>query len=180
MGRTAKKLKGAILFSILVVLMFSFPAYAFAEGDTDGSDPEGLAISADSEQAIEAEASDISESDIPLGVRPYETGWSVISLCASLLAIVIGVVLVTLFMVRKNSSPPQLSNNFGLAVFAMIAAIISTVLFTSTEEIQSQMILADSFTVAHIAILAVSLLCLGLSLRKEARASLSDKPSVFK
>jgi hypothetical protein len=180
MRKLARKLK-TLIFSMFILMIFSFPLWAFAEaGTTQGDSEELIAPTANTlateiraDTDTETDPTIITEADIPLSVVPYETGWSIVSLCASIFTIIIGVALVTMSMMRKGNGKGRPSNNFGLAVFSMVAAIVSTVLFTSTEEIQASMIVADSFTVVHVALLAVSVLCAFLFLKKDPKTSLS-------
>jgi hypothetical protein len=133
------------------------------EGDPSDGTGEGV------DQATEA----IPEEEPPLSTRAFEEGWALVNLLASLLSIVLGVALVSSSTLRRfrngqpSSDDQQLPQNFGLAVFSMLAAVISTVLFASTEDLGSHMIVADSFTVVHIALLAVAVLCTVLSLKKD-------------
>jgi uncharacterized membrane protein len=100
----------------------------------------------------------------------------VVNLVTSLLTVVIGVALVVFSVVRRNDKAHS-SNTFGLAIFGMAAAILSTILFTSTEEIQYKMVVVDSFTVAHLAVLAVAVLCVVLAMRRGTEVSRSDDTS---
>ncbi|MDR0350418.1 MAG: hypothetical protein LBH64_02570 [Coriobacteriales bacterium] len=128
---------------------------------------------ANSEAVQDDRMTEIVEPNIPLSIRPYETGWSVVSLFASLITVIIGVVLTVLSVLRR-SRKRHASNRLGLAIFGMAAAIVSTILFTSTEELQSQMILADSFTPVHVAMMAVAILCAFLFAKKETEELFSD------
>jgi hypothetical protein len=177
----AMKIWKRIILAMVCALVLAFPLLVYAENDaTNGS--------SDAEQttttrgavgdAVEAEPADdgttIPEEETPLSRRSFEPGWALVNLLASLLTIIIGVTLVTYSMLSRSkgeqsgSDGQQPPNNFGLAVFGMFAAVISTILFTSTEDLSSRMIVVDSFTVVHIAVLAVSILCAVLSVKREA------------
>ncbi|MDR1083162.1 MAG: hypothetical protein LBL27_04765 [Coriobacteriales bacterium] len=138
----------------------------------------GESSSTDTSTTTDTGADDttIPEEEVPLSIRAYELGWSLVSFIATLLTVIIGVGLVVYSMIRRDSAKPG-SDNFGLAVFSMAAAVISTVLFTSTADFQSSMIVADSFTVVHIAVLAVSILCAVLSLKDDVKALIQKPPS---
>lgn len=167
--------------------MLAFPLLAYAENNL-GSGTDDKASTPGAEQtatnrsavgdaaavgSVDSETENIPEEDTPLSKRSFELGWSLINLLASLASIIIGVALVTYSMLRRprgellNPGEPQLPQNFGLAVFGMLAAVISTVLFTSTADLSARMIVADSFTVVHIAILAISILCAVLTLKRD-------------
>jgi hypothetical protein len=124
--------------------------------ETQGSDPEA-----------------IPDSETPLNIRPYERGWSLVNLVAALLTIIIGVGLVGFSMVQRQHGG-RMPDNFGLTVFGMAAAVISTILFTSTEDVQSQMIAVDGFTVIHITVLGIAFLCAFLSVRKDLQKDVQD------
>jgi hypothetical protein len=179
-----------ILILTACVLALAFPLFAYAEnnlGSTgDPSEAEqttttrsaiGDAVEAESvngtEEPVDPNAETITEKDTPLSKLPFEPGWALVNLLASLVSIIIGVTLVTYAMLRRphgdqpDLSDSQLPQNFGLAVFGMLAAVISTILFTSTEDLSMRMILVDSFTVAHIAVLAISILCAALTLKRD-------------
>jgi hypothetical protein len=186
-----KNLMG-IALTTLFALAFSFSLFAFAETDSDSVETGAIsAVSGDGqeassteattetpavEQTIEEDATSIPDAEIPLVVRPYEMGWSVVNLVASLLTIIIGVTLVIMSVIRRGDKERS-PNAFGLAIFGMVAAILSTILFTSTEEIQSKMVVIDSFTVAHLAVLAVAILCAVLTMKRGAEVSQSDDTS---
>jgi hypothetical protein len=138
-------------------------ALPYAESSPGPADPGAQIASGET-----PEGETIPEEETPLSIKPYELGWSVVNLLATLLTIIIGVVLVVLSMVQR-SGKDQTSNSFGLTVFGMAAAVISTILFVSTEDMRMRMIAVDSFTVAHVAVLAVAVLCAALSVRKEAQ-----------
>jgi hypothetical protein len=116
----------------------------------------------------------VPDEQTPLSVRAYESGWSLVNLVASLLTIIIGVGLVGLSMMRQHKSGEQVSSNFGLTIFGMAAAVISTILFTSTGDIQAQPTAVDGYTVVHLTILAVSILCAFLSVRKDLQKDTQD------
>jgi hypothetical protein len=168
-----------ITLALAVVLMLALPCFAYAEnsiGETDGTLSAEQAL-ADDISVVEATPSDdtaastaLPEQEPPLSIRPYETGWSLTNLLASLLTIAIGIGLVISSTMRRNNDDGS-SSNFGLTVFGMTAAVMATILFTSTEDIQTQMIVADSFTVVHLVILAVAVLCVALSMKKTEEVS---------
>jgi hypothetical protein len=180
-----KNLMG-IALATLFALAFSFSLFAFAEEGPDsvGTDVTS-AVSGDEQETQGTDVTtetpsvgpvveeNIPDAEIPLVVRPYETGWSVVNLAASLFTIIIGVTLVILSVARR-SDRVRSSNAFGLAIFGMVSAILSTILFTSTEEIQSKMVVIDSFTVAHLAVLAVAIFCAVLTMKRGAEVSQSD------
>ncbi|MDR1184965.1 MAG: hypothetical protein LBK67_09225 [Coriobacteriales bacterium] len=181
-----------VAFATLFALAFSLSLFAFAEEDPDGVGADvastTFAVSSEEQEMQDIDAATeapsagqtteetIPDTEIPLIVRPYETGWSVVNLIASLLTIAIGVTLVILSVIHRGDKTRS-SNSFGLAIFGMVAAILSTILFTSTEEIQSKMLVIDGFTVAHLAVLAVAVLCAVLTMKKGAEASQSNDTS---
>jgi hypothetical protein len=195
-----KSLTGIVLLTVLA-LALSFPLFAFADKDLnsvvtdaantasetsttseDEAQGAGVATGAASteapatDQMTQEDVTKISEAEIPLSVRPYEIGWSLVSLIASLLTIIIGVTLMVFSVVRRNDRAHS-SSTFGLSIFGMAAAILSTILFTSTEEIQAKMVLVDSFTVAHLAVLTVAVLCAILTMKRGVETSHSDDSS---
>jgi hypothetical protein len=175
-----------IALATLFALAFSFSLFAFAEEGPDSAEADVVSTALDDEQGTQdadttAETpaigpASIPDTEIPLSVRPYETGWSAVNLTASLLTIIIGVTLVILSVIRRNDKASS-SNTFGLAIFGMTAAILSTILFTSTAEIQAKMVVADSFTVAHLAVLAVAILCAALTMKRSTEVSQADDTS---
>jgi uncharacterized membrane protein len=184
-----------ILILAACVLALTFPVLVYAEGDlgggsdsaTDTPDIEQTTTGGDAADSGAAtgdaatgtepgdgtETEAIPEEETPLSKRSFESGWALVNLLASLVSIIIGVALMTHSMLRRSRDErsdfgsSQLPQNFGLAVFGMLAAVISTILFTSTEDLGSRMILVDSFTVVHIAVLAVAVLCAVLSIKKD-------------
>jgi hypothetical protein len=144
------------------------------ESTADEADSDASAASAVSDESTETDLQTvpdpqaIPDQQTPLIPRPYERGWALVNLLVSLLTIIIGVGLVGLSMVQRQRRV-RTSNSFGLTVFGMAAAVISTILFTSTEDLQSRMVVVDGFTVIHLAVLAVSVLCVYLSVRKESQ-----------
>jgi hypothetical protein len=169
-----------VALALAIVLVFALPCAAYADSGTSEA---GGALNieqriADNISIAEATPSDaaaasmnIPEQDIPLSIRPYEKGWSVANLLASLTTVVIGVGLVVSSTLRRNDDDDGSSNNFGLTVFGMTAAVMATILFTSTEDMQTQMIVADGFTVVHVVILAVAVLCAVLATKKNEEVS---------
>jgi hypothetical protein len=173
-----RSLRGVIRRAILatvLVLSFGFSTIAYADNDTGGVGTDAAAMDAaavsdpDATTGEEGDPSQtILEEEPPLSTGPYRVGWSVVNLLISLTTTAIGVLLAASFMVQKKNGD-LLPNGFGLTVFSMIAAIISIILFVSTENLQLSMIAANSFTVAHIAVLSVSVLCVALTVKKEGR-----------
>jgi hypothetical protein len=176
-------MKSAILIAVLLLgLSLSVLAYAdegvqdaaldsaaSVTGETYAVDATDSAAGAASDETAAGEADDpqtIPEQQTPLIAKPHERGWALVNLLASFLTVAIGVGLVGLSMMQRQRSTSA-SGSFGLTVFGMAAAVISTILFTSTEDIQTRMVAVDGFTVIHIAVLAVSILCVYLSVRKE-------------
>jgi hypothetical protein len=171
-----------ILVVIVCVLALAFPLLAYAENDLGAEQTTttrgalGEAIEAESVdgtgEAVDPATEAIPDEETPLSRRSFEPGWALVNLLASLMSIIIGVSLVTYSMLRRNHSDNpdsefQLPQNFGLAVFGMLAAVISTILFTSTEDLSSHMIMVDSFTVVHIAVVTISILCAALTLKRD-------------
>jgi hypothetical protein len=124
------------------------------------------------DESVSGEQSSIPDEETPRSILPYELGWSLVNLFLSLLTTIIGLSLIVFFVLQKRDGLYP-SNSFGLTVFGMLAALISLILFVSTEDLQSQMIMADSFTVAHIALLTVAVLCAGLSMKKDKQSLVS-------
>jgi hypothetical protein len=166
-------IKRAVL-ALAVALVFALPCSAYA--DSSASEADGvlnieqkiagntsIAEAASSDAAVASR--NIPDQDIPLSIRPYEQGWSLTNLFASLVTVIIGVSLVISSTLHRNNNDGS-SNNFGLTVFGMTAAVMATILFSSTADIQTQMIAVDSFTVVHIVIMAVAILCAVLSMKK--------------
>jgi hypothetical protein len=162
-----------MILAIILALSFSFSTIAYAENDTNGAGTDITATDVASDSpATTGEEGDPSETILeeepPLSTAPYRSGWSLVNLVATLTATAIGVFLAVSFMVQKKNED-LLPNGFGLTVFSMIAAIISIILFVSTENLQLSMIAVNSFTVAHVAVLSVSILCMALTVKKEGR-----------
>jgi hypothetical protein len=174
-------LTGALIFALaLSSLAFADETTEGAASGTDGAVIAQTVSSADSStdpSADNTETQTIPDERTPLIMQPHEEGWSVVNLVASLLAIIIGVALVGLSMAQRQRDS-HVSKNLGLTVFSMAAAVISTILFTSTEDVQAQMVGIDGFTVIHVAMLAVSVLCAYLSLRKDSHKN--SQNSVFR
>jgi hypothetical protein len=165
-----------MILATILVLSFSFSAIAYADNDTNGAGTDITATDAASNSpAMTGEEGDtsetLSEDEPPLSTAPHRSGWSLINLLATLTTTTIGVLLAVSFMVQKKNED-LLPNGFGLTVFSMIAAVISIILFVSTENLQLSMIAANSFTVAHVAVLSVSILCMTLTVKKEGRSLL--------
>jgi hypothetical protein len=160
-----------IVVAVILALLFSFSTIAYAENDTNGADITAIDAASDS-PATTGEQGDTSETILeeepPLSTAPYRLGWSLVNLLISLTTTAIGVLLAASFMMQKKNED-LLPNGFGLTVFSMIAAIISIILFVSTENLQLSMIAVNSFTVAHVAVLSVSILCMVLTVKKEGR-----------
>jgi hypothetical protein len=159
-----KIIKRAAL-ALMLALLFALPSYAYA--DTNASEPSAVETTTSDELAA---STTIPEQETPLSIRPYETGWSLINLLASLLTVIIGIGLVVVSTIRRNDDDGS-PNNFGLTVFSMTAAVMATILFTSTADIQTQMIAVDSFTAVHVVVLAVAILCAVLSTKKSVGVS---------
>jgi hypothetical protein len=164
-----------IILTTVLVLSFSFSTIAYADNNTGdaGTDAAAMnAAAAPDPNATTGEEGDpsqtILEEEPPLSTGPYRAGWSLINLLISLTTTAIGVFLAASFMVQRKNDE-LLPSGFGLTVFSMIAAIISIILFVSTENLQLSMIAANSFTVAHVAVLSVSVLCATLTVKKEGR-----------
>jgi hypothetical protein len=138
--------------------------------------PDAVDAAVSPEEGTGIEEVVIDEGQSPLSPQPYAKGWSLVNLLISLLTIIIGVTLVGLSMIQRERDG-RVPNNFGLTVFSMASAVISTILFTSTEDVQTQMIAIDNFTIIHITILGVSLLCAFLFLRKDLQKDAEDPSS---
>jgi hypothetical protein len=174
-----KIIKRAVLVLAVALAFVALPCFAYADnsaGETNGALNIEHKIT-DNISVVEATPSDetatstiISDQETPLSIRPYETGWSLANLLATLLTVAIGIGLVASSTMRRNGDEGS-SHNFGLTVFGMTAAVMATILFTSTEDIQAQMVAVDSFTVVHIVILAVAILCVALSAKKNVETS---------
>lgn len=145
-----------------------------AEADTQAAldDPEPSPAPSGAPDA-DAGLETIPDSDTPLSIRPHELGWALVNFLTAALALVIGVAMVVSTMLQRQMHGGRLSDKFGLTVFSMSAAILSIILFTSTEDFSASMIMVDSFTVAHIALLAVALICGALYLKRDSRKSTS-------
>jgi hypothetical protein len=168
---------------VTFILMLGFPLFAYAEIDADET-TEGVTaeqtmpyvetISETTDPATvnaldeTSEVEALPEEETPLVNKAYERGWSVVNLFATILTIVIGIVLVVFSLLHRRSED-HAPNTFGLTVFGMVAAVISTVLFVSTEDVRLRMIAVDSFTVVHVAVLAVAILCAILTVRKDVQ-----------
>ncbi|MDR0350456.1 MAG: hypothetical protein LBH64_02770 [Coriobacteriales bacterium] len=188
-----------VVVTVGLIFMLAFPMIAYA-GGTIFDAPEAKAAVVVSEERLLVEADSdapagpsmkkaategtssqdgvdrggtrvIPESETPLSIRPYELGWALVNLLAALLSLVIGVAMAVMTMLQRQADERQVSDSFGLTVFSMAAAAFSMILFTSTEDFSAGMILVDSFTVAHIALLAVALVCGALFLRRDAGKS---------
>jgi hypothetical protein len=200
--RNLAKIIRCIAVTAAFLLALALPVFAYAdEGVPDTADtpssaeqmsptPGSATDASNASDAPSAPASDaainleggagsdvrvIDEGQSPLSPQPYEQGWSLVNLLLSLLTVIIGVTLVGFSMLQRQRGS-HVPSNFGLTVFSMASAVISTILFTSTEDVQTQMIAIDNFTIIHITILGVSLLCAFLFLRKDLRKD-SEDPS---
>jgi hypothetical protein len=183
---TSKRI--ALLVSLLFLIGLPCFAYAHASEGTieTANDTVNVAVNDEQESSYAArlfeaspsgattQTTTISEQQVPLVMLPYETGWALANLLASLLTVVVSVFLVFSSSLRRNNGERG-SEGYGLTVFSMTAAIMTTILFASTEDIQSQMVVFDSLTVVHVALLAVAILCVVLSVKKNARARLSQQ-----
>jgi hypothetical protein len=167
---------------VAILLALGFPVLAFADegfAPTDALDAasvEQLAVSPDpaAEPATQETTTGPAEDglmvldsvrDVPHNAAPYEPGWSVVNLMALILTILIGVAMVFSSMLEQEKLG-HASRNFSLAVISLLAAVLATILFTSTEDIGSHMIAIDNFTVAHIVILAAAIFCAVLSVKR--------------
>jgi hypothetical protein len=193
----------AAFMLIMLMLGFSVLAYA-EEGTPqalDAGTPQALeegtpqALDAGTPQALDAETSGavestaaesateeetaIAEEEPPLSAKVYEGGWSLVNLLVVLLTVVVGVALVIRSMLRpqddtKEQGESQPSSSFGLSVLAMAAAIVSTILFTSTQDITAHMVAVDNFTFIHIAVLAIAVFCVVCSVRQDVKSKSSS------
>ncbi|MDR2106347.1 MAG: hypothetical protein LBP24_02960 [Coriobacteriales bacterium] len=170
-----------IVLTAAFLCMLGLPAVIYAD-DSVADTPADISSALNIEQSTPsggeagAEQQTISEGESPLSPQPYERGWSLVNLLISLLTIIIGIGLVALSMVQRQRDG-RVPENFGLTVFGMASAVISTILFTSTEDIQAQMVVIDNFTTIHITVLGVSLLCVFLFLRKDLQKDKEDSSS---
>jgi hypothetical protein len=167
------------ILTIGLVALLGLSSLAYADDGNDaasGAQPASDAQSAPATQPDSATQSDpatqaVTESETPRSIRPYELGWALTNLFATVLTLAIGVVMVIQTMLRRQNNTNAMSGGVGLTAFSAASAALSTVLFTSTEDLSARMIVADSFTVVHIALLAVAVLCAVLSMRRDARRS---------
>ncbi|MDR1013468.1 MAG: hypothetical protein LBL86_00570 [Coriobacteriales bacterium] len=194
-GKSKKTIGHAILTAGLV-FMLGFPLLVYMGNDPVQADAEpwagGTADITVAEADVQAASDDpdatgaapdagqsdtgletIPDNDTPLSVRPYELGWALVNFLTASLALVIGVAMVVSTMLRRQAEGGRLSDKFGLTVFGMSAAILSIILFTSTEDFSTPMILVDSFTVAHVVLLVVALTCGVFYLRRDPDKSSS-------
>jgi hypothetical protein len=182
---TSKRI--ALFVSLLLLIGLPFSAYANADEGTTGATGDTTEVIVASEQdgvnatqPVESSSPDtaaVSEPRVPLVMRPHETGWALSNLLASLLTIIISVSLVFRSTIRRDDHK-RVPEGFGLTIFSMSAAIMTTILFTSTGDIHSQMVVFDSLTAAHVALLAVSILCTALSMKKNATIPFSGNRSL--
>jgi hypothetical protein len=167
---------GVKLMAVLTALMlfFALPFVAFADNnpeETTGNPPVAeQPADADTKAATDTSEGDdevdgaitISGEEVPLAEAP-RAGWSLFNLLATALTVIIALGMAASVVMRREKSGQtengQTENGFGLSVFSIVAAIFSTALFASTANFSSFMVPVDSYTIAHISMLAVAVLC---------------------
>lgn len=168
-----------IVFAISA-LVLALPALAFADEPSPTTDSSFALTQTATQAASTAETSagdtvTIPEDEVPQSNKAYEYGWALFNLLATALTTIIAVVMMAFLLINRNRVDKP-NNNSGLSVFAIIAAVFSVVLFAGTEPLgvpNAQMLIVDSYSVAHVSVLAVALLCAALAVKKDVKGFVS-------
>jgi hypothetical protein len=171
-----------ITILLAIAVAFAFPVLAFADEPDSTSPTNPPASEQPAPQATPTntattndQATVIADDEVPLSYKSFEYGWSLFNLLATVLTVVIAVIL-AFTLISSRAKNGKGSTKLGLSVFAFVAAILSIVLFAGTEPITVQgarMLIVDSYSVAHVSVLAVAILCAALSIRREDIKSLT-------
>jgi cytochrome bd-type quinol oxidase subunit 2 len=170
--RTMKKasLMGRLITVLMIMaLAFALPSFVFADEPASPATDNPPANEQAVQQGYAPDQVIIMEDPVPLSNKPWEYGWSLFNLIATILTVAIAVIL-AIAMVASRRKDKKPNNRFGLSIFAFIAAFLSVLLFAGTQPItvpNAQMLIFDSYSVAHVSVLAVAILCGALSVRKE-------------
>jgi drug/metabolite transporter (DMT)-like permease len=156
---------------MVVMLALLMPLMAFADepSQTTPEQTNTTYIEVTPSTETDSKATTIADETVPLSIKPYEYGWALFNLLATVLTVGIAIILAITMIVNKKKGS-ALSNNVGLSVFALVAAGLSVVLYFGTEPpLDTQMLIVDSYSVAHVSVLAVAILCAALSVKKDVK-----------
>lgn len=167
-----KRISAAKITVVLVVTAFIFglPVLVSA-AELDAQATQSASAPAVDTTTSANDATTMTDPAVPLSNKPYEYGWALFNLLATGITAAIAVFLAALLIVKKIRSQ-RLDNSLGLSAFAFIAAALSIVLFAGTEPLNvpnARMILVDSYSVAHISVLVVAILCAVLTVVREVK-----------
>jgi hypothetical protein len=179
-------LKKSVTLFMAIMLTFAVAAVAFADEPSSSSadnrpaieqttpsatSPSATATDNSGTTGVDNGETTIPEDEVPLSKKPYELGWALFNLLATVFTAIIAVFLAVSLIRGRNKGEKQ-NNNFGLSIFSIIAAILSIVLFAGTEDFSMSMIIVDSYSVAHVSVLAVAILCAALSFKRDVRSTI--------
>jgi hypothetical protein len=166
-----KIVSAARIVAILTVIVLAFGLPAFALADELGAQKTARTATT-TPAATTEDITAIPDNEVPLSNKSYEYGWALFNLLATVVTAGLAVFLAVGLTLRKLRSE-EMGNSLGLSVFAFISAVLAIVLFVGTEPLNvpnTQMLIVDSYSVAHVSVLAVAALCAVLTLKKDVKS----------